>query len=53
MYGFFLKNQIAFEILINSFFSFENKPWGSKLSAAAGQNRVLPGVKTECTRGQN
>ena len=48
MYGFFQKIQIPFEIVIYSFFSFENTPWGSKSSAAGVQNRVLPGVKIEC-----
>ena len=38
---FFSKIQILF-------FSFENKPWGSKSSAARGQNRVLPGLEIEC-----
>ena len=52
MNGFFQKIQIPFEIVIYSFFSFENKPWGSKSSAAWGQNRVLPWVKIECTMGQ-
>ena len=42
---FFLKVQIHFEIMIYSFFSFcfDNKPWGSKSSAA--------GVKIECCLG--
>ena len=41
----FSKNPIPFENVIYSFFSFKNKPWGSKSSAAVGQNRMLPGVQ--------
>ena len=48
MYGFFQKIKMPFEIVIYSFFSFENRPWGSKSSADWGQNRVLPWVKIEC-----
>ena len=48
------KIQIPFEIVNYSFFfTFENKPWGSKSRAAGGQNRVLPGVNIEFTVGQN
>ena len=53
MYGFFQKIQIAFEIVIYSFFSLDNKAWGSKSSAAGGQNRVLPGVKIECIHSKS
>ena len=39
--------KIPFKILIYSFFffSFENQPWGSKLSAVGGQNREQLGVQ--------
>ena len=43
MYGSFKKFQILFEIVIYSFFSLENKPWGSNSSAL--------GVKIECCLG--
>ena len=41
------KIQIPFEIVMYGFFSFENKPLGSKSSAAGGQNRVLPGGSSD------
>ena len=45
MYG-FKKNPNSFQNCdLYLFFSFENKPWWSELSAAEGQNRVQPGVK--------
>ena len=52
MYGFFFsKIQIPFNNVIYRFFSFENSPRETKSITAVGQNRVLPGVKIECTRG--
>ena len=51
--AFLKKYKSLLKLWFIAFFSFDNKPWGSKSSAAGGQNRVLPAVKIECTRSQN